>query len=110
MKQAIDNNGNIVQVSIDTVVRTENGINYLLTTEEQQEYDDRQTAWNAAANSRQKNILRNQRKPLLEEADYNIFKIEDAGGDPSSWRIYRQALRDVTDQQDIFNVTWPIKP
>ena len=26
------------------------------------------------------------------------------------WRLYRQALRDITLQTDPFNITWPIKP
>jgi hypothetical protein len=26
------------------------------------------------------------------------------------WIAYRQALRDITDQQDPFNIIWPIKP
>ena len=36
------------------------------------------------------------------------FVIEDAGGNSSSWRTYRQALRDITNSPD--NPTWPTKP
>lgn len=57
---------------------------------------------------KKKNKLRNKRKPLLEEADWQIHKIEDAGGNSSSWRTYRQALRDITNSPD--NPTWPTKP
>jgi hypothetical protein len=27
-----------------------------------------------------------------------------------SWLIYRQALRDITEQTDPFNIVWAIKP
>jgi hypothetical protein len=27
-----------------------------------------------------------------------------------SWAIYRQALRDITNQADPFNITWPTPP
>tara|TARA_Y100000361_G_scaffold26055_1_gene21091 strand:- start:224 stop:721 length:498 start_codon:yes stop_codon:yes gene_type:complete len=42
------------------------------------------------------NELRKQRIPLLEEADWQIHKIEDASGDASKWKVYRQELRDIT--------------
>ena len=54
--------------------------------------------------------LRGQREPLLAEADWQIHKIEDADGDSSAWRTYRQQLRDITKASDIYNVTWPTKP
>mgnify|MGYP001162207100 FL=1 len=57
-----------------------------------------------------KNVLRQQRKPLLEEADWNINKLEDAGSDTKTWRAYRQELREITDASDVYNVTWPTKP
>lgn len=57
----------------------------------------------------QKNFLRIEREPLLVEADWQIHKIEDASGDASAWRSYRQKLREITDG-DIYNVTWPTKP
>lgn len=39
VKKAIDNNGKHVEVSDDTVVENRNGVNYLLTKKQQQEYD-----------------------------------------------------------------------
>jgi len=38
-KLAIDNDGNVVEVSDDTPTKVKDGINYLLTSEEQAEYD-----------------------------------------------------------------------
>ncbi len=42
MKQAIDNNGNLVEVSDNTIVSTTNGTHYLLTPQEQAEYNARE--------------------------------------------------------------------
>ena len=71
---------------------------------------EQETAYQTSLDNNQKETLRNMRKPLLEEADWQIHKIEDASGDASAWRTYRQALRDVTKQSDIYNINWPSKP
>lgn len=49
--------------------------------------------------------FRAERDALLRETDIEINKLEDLGKDSSSWRVYRQALRDST-------ITWelPTKP
>ncbi len=57
-----------------------------------------------------KDGIRGEREALLEEADIEIFKLEDNGGDTSAWRKYRQELRDITKQADLENVIWPSKP
>jgi hypothetical protein len=44
----------------------------------------------------------------LEEADWQINKKIDNNEDATSWRTYRQALRDITNNPD--NPTWPTKP
>lgn len=66
--------------------------------------------------------IREHRAPLLSEADVEINKLEDAAGDPASWRTYRSALRDITESYkadmstldavaDVAaDVTWPAKP
>jgi hypothetical protein len=59
---------------------------------------------------RQKEWIRNTREPLLKEADIEIFKLEDSGGDTSAWRTYRQQLRDMTNQSDLANPVYPTKP
>lgn len=53
--------------------------------------------------------IRKQRKPLLEEVDWEINKAEDLGEDTIELRKYRQALRDVTNQ-DMSELKWPEKP
>jgi hypothetical protein len=54
--------------------------------------------------------LRNQRNAMLAQCDWTQGKdIPDAISGP--WAVYRQALRDVTDQPDFPNtITWPELP
>lgn len=55
--------------------------------------------------------VRNRRAALLSESDWVVTKAMDQGVPvPADWQAYRQALRDVTNQTDPFNITWPIKP
>lgn len=42
------------------------------------------------------NEFRIERDALLKEADIEINKLEDSGLDSTSWRAYRQELRDST--------------
>ena len=90
------------------IFKNVNGEQIKLEGAELIEYNNLQQAWTDGALERKKRKLRNKRKPLLEEADWQIHKIEDAGGNSSSWRTYRQALRDITNSPD--NPTWPTKP
>ena len=90
------------------IFKNVNGEQIKLEGAELIEYNNLQQAWIDGALERKKRKLRNKRKPLLEEADWQIHKIEDAGGNSSSWRTYRQALRDITNNPD--NPTWPTKP
>mgnify|MGYP003122778637 CR=1 FL=1 len=48
------------------------------------------------------------RAPLLTEADVEINKLEDNGGDSSAWRTYRQALRDITETYKKVNGDWKV--
>ena len=41
--------------------------------------------------------FRAERNQLLIEADIEINKLDDLNKDASSWRVYRQALRDSTE-------------
>ena len=72
--------------------------------------DQQDAEYQTELDNRQKDILRGTREPLLAEADWQIHKIEDASGDASAWRTYRQQLRDITKASDIYDVTWPTKP
>ena len=90
------------------IYKNVNGERIKLEGSELTEYNSLQQSWIDGATERKKQKLRNQRKRLLEEADWQIHKIEDASGNSSSWRTYRQALRDITSNPD--NPTWPTKP
>ena len=53
--------------------------------------------------------VRNKRNKLLAECDWT--QLPDAPVDQTAWAAYRQALREVTDQEGFpANVIWPIKP
>lgn len=59
------------------------------------------------------NRVRNYRNGLLKESDiYVSADIWEAMAikDKDTWAVYRQALRDITDQKDPKNVKYPKKP
>ena len=109
MKEAIDNNGNIVEVAKGTPTKLNNGKRYLLSSTELQEFNDRKDAWDAGANAREWTKIRNERKRLLRESDWTQLG-DSLKKDQQDIKDYRQALRDITDQADPFNITWPTKP
>ena len=51
------------------------------------------------------NEVRVERNRLLTDSDWT--QLPDAPTDKTAWATYRQALRDITNQDDPFNVTWP---
>jgi hypothetical protein len=53
-------------------------------------------------------VIRNQRNYLLFESDWT--QLSDSPTDKTAWATYRQALRDITQQSDPFNLIWPQKP
>ena len=81
-----------------------------LTNEEKKEITAKEKVWADTKNDRLKQVLREQRQPLLEEADYKINTLVDNNQDASAWRTYRQQLRDITNASDLENVTFPSKP
>jgi hypothetical protein len=68
-----------------------------MTTEERQVVVDNQWV-----------VIRNQRNRLLLESDWT--QLSDSPADKTAWAVYRQALRDITQQSDPFNLIWPQKP
>jgi hypothetical protein len=52
-----------------------------------------------------------KRDNLLSASDWIVTKAMDVGTPvPEDWKVYRQALRDITLQPDIFNIIWPTAP
>lgn len=55
--------------------------------------------------------VRSQRDKLLAECDWVVTKNTEVGQPiPEAWSTYRQALRDITNQADPDEITWPQKP
>jgi len=56
--------------------------------------------------------IRSHRDGLLQETDWIVIKSYERGQNiPAEWELYRQALRDITEQAGFpYEVTWPTKP
>ena len=90
---------------------SDNGVVRDMTSEEEAEFDARQTEWKSEIPNRRMAKLRKQRDILLVETDYmgnSDVTMSDA------WTTYRQALRDITSQTPsddaLSNITFPTKP
>lgn len=76
-------------------------------------YDDpaQQAAWEAERLEMQWSIVRGERDGLLTQTDYT-----DLPHTPitqtchNNFLTYRQALRDITNQPDPYNIIWPVMP
>lgn len=54
-------------------------------------------------------VNRSQRNSLLQASDYT--QLADSPVDKNVWAVYRQALRDITQQEDWpYIVAWPVPP
>jgi hypothetical protein len=61
--------------------------------------------------SKQWNLVRAKRDQLLSGTDWMIIKSIESGVElDETWSDYRQQLRDITDQENPFSITWPTKP
>lgn len=55
--------------------------------------------------------VRSTRNTLLTESDWTQFQDSPiTGSSLTDWQTYRQSLRDITNQSDPYNITWPTKP
>lgn len=55
--------------------------------------------------------VRLKRDKLLTACDWVVTRAQEAGEPvPEPWRVYRQALRDITTQPDPMNIVWPVAP
>lgn len=61
-----------------------------------------------AATANQWTSVRTQRNQKLSTCDWT--QVADAPVDQEAWATYRQALRDITTQEDPFNIVWPLAP
>jgi Phage tail assembly chaperone protein len=71
--------------------------------------EEQNNAWRMRKDSEQANAIRMSRNNSLKECDWT--QIPDAPVDQAAWATYRQALRDVPQQEGFpFNVVWPTSP
>jgi hypothetical protein len=55
--------------------------------------------------------IRVQRNTLLTNSDWTQFQDSPITGSKlTEWQTYRQSLRDITAQENPYNISWPIKP
>ena len=82
-----------------------------LTPEEILQRQEEEILWENGINDRELERTRQKRNELLRETDWT--QLNDSpliAGKKAEWVSYRQTLRDITDQSDIFNIVWPDKP
>ena len=91
-----------------------NGKEVELTADEIKELEARDKEWADGELDRRLEEIREVRRPLFVEADWQINKLNDAKGDASKWIAYRIELRDITKGVDTVDkakaVTMPEKP
>lgn len=107
----MDNDNNEIAVADETLVKTIDGIHYLLTAQELSEYNSRNSSSNvnklALANLRQK------RNKLISVCDWTTSTDSPLSEALiNEWKIYRQALRDLPQKytDNAVDVAWPSKP
>lgn len=54
--------------------------------------------------------IRALRDAKLAQSDTYVIRTVESGGDLEPLKVYRQALRDITNQLDIENIEWPTLP
>ena len=56
-------------------------------------------------------VVRGQRMRKLQASDWAVLPDVPMSSDKrTEWETYRQELRDITNQPDPFNITWPTPP
>jgi len=117
MKTVQDKDGNIIEVADNTPCHAgKNGalpvmLDDVIDADIFAAIAAREAAWLANANVRAKSKIKEERVPLLREADLQINKHIDIDHvNLGLWKIYRQALRDFPAVVDLDNIVWPVKP
>lgn len=65
----------------------------------------------AATVGEQWTVIRAERNKLLADTDWWVTKAAETGATiDAEQHAYRQALRDITDQVNPFNIVWPVLP
>jgi hypothetical protein len=70
---------------------------------------DNEAAYKAMKDAEQAKSVRQQRGEKLKDSDWT--QVADAPVDKAAWAVYRQALRDVTQQSGFpWTIEWPTQP
>lgn len=78
------------------------------TPEEKLLRDQEEVAWESGADDRKATEVREKRTKLLAASDWMALTDNTLSNE---WAVYRQALRDITDQVGFpYNVVFPTKP
>lgn len=57
------------------------------------------------------NVVKAERKGKLVACDWTVLTdVPMSDSKREQWEVYRQALRDISNQPDPFNITWPTPP
>ena len=105
------------QSSIDVAVAPDSLDNYTIENREEDGVDNyvlvRKTDADITAqqNNNKWELVRQERAKLLKDTDWTQSADSPlTDSKKTEWATYRQSLRDVTNQSDPFNVTWPTEP
>lgn len=92
-----------------TLTKMVNGVAVPLSKAEIAEFKQREADHAAGARDRLLADIRTKRNALLAASD--VMMLEDYPvADKEAVKAYRQALRDVTKQEDLENVVFPVAP
>jgi hypothetical protein len=70
---------------------------------------EQEAEYKAMKDAEQAKSVRQQRGEKLKDSDWT--QVADAPVDKAAWAVYRQALRDVTQQSGFpWTITWPTQP
>lgn len=86
------------------LVKIVNGVEMPFSAEDIAQYE----ADMAAAPAARWEVVRIERNARLAASDWT--QLPDAPVDAAAWAEYRQELRDITSQDDPFNIVWPSEP
>ena len=86
-----------------------NGVEVPLTPQEIAELEARDAEWRAEESDRLWERIRTDRDDRLARCDFRVLP-DYPGTDREDWEVYRQALRDITEQTDPKNIVWPEEP
>ncbi len=79
-----------------------------LTAEEEAARNVEEQTWSDDAPKRAWAEVRTKRDNLLASSDFT--QLDDSPKNKQAWKTYRVALRDITEQADPDNITWPVAP